>query len=101
MVQARSRSVPDLYRQGSDHLEYQPDFVAEASDCIYMLEPKAVNQMEDPQVLAKKSAALEWCRHATNYAASTGGKPWKYALIPHDAIADNITLAGLAGRYAS
>jgi type III restriction enzyme len=24
-----------------------------------------------------------------------GGKPWRYVLIPHDAIAENITLEGL------
>lgn len=27
---------------------------------------------------------------------SIGGKPWRYLLIPHDAIAENHTLAGLA-----
>ena len=37
-----------FYRHGADHLEYQPDFVAETADTIYMLEPKASNQMEDP-----------------------------------------------------
>ena len=41
------------YRWNSEHPEYQPDFVAETEDTIYMLEPKAKNQMNDPQVLAK------------------------------------------------
>ena len=27
------------------------------------------------------------------------GKPWKYLLIPHDEIAENMTLAGLASRF--
>ena len=27
------------------------------------------------------------------------GKPWRYLLIPHDAIADNMTLDGLAKTY--
>ena len=43
-----------FYRQGADHLEYQPDFVAETADTIYMLEPKASNQMDDPIVLARR-----------------------------------------------
>ena len=30
----------------------------------------------------------------------TGGKPWQYVLIPHDAIAENATLDGLARRFA-
>ena len=33
-----------FYRQGSDHLEYQPDFVAEADGAVYMLEPKAATR---------------------------------------------------------
>jgi type III restriction enzyme len=33
------------YKHGANHLEYQPDFVAEAKNAIYMLEPKASNQM--------------------------------------------------------
>jgi type III restriction enzyme len=78
-----------------DHLEYVPDFVAETNDHIYMLEPKARNEMTDADVLAKKDAAVRWCKHATKYAVSNSGKPWQYALIPHDAIAENMTLAGL------
>jgi type III restriction enzyme len=85
-----------FYRQGADHLEYQPDFVAETADTIYMLEPKASNQLTDPIVLAKKEAAIRWCRNASEHAASYGGKPWRYVLIPHDIIAENMTLAGLA-----
>ncbi len=88
------------YRSGADHLEYQPDFVAETADRIYMLEPKAANEMEAPEVVAKMQAALTWCAHATNHTASYGGKPWKYVLIPHDAVADNMSLAGLASRFA-
>ncbi len=87
------------YRQAADHLEYQPDFVAETMDAIYMLEPKASNQMDDPTVLAKGNAAVQWCAHATTHAISHGGKPWHYVLIPHDVIAENMTLSGLARRY--
>ncbi|MDH5298897.1 MAG: hypothetical protein OEV91_07750, partial [Desulfobulbaceae bacterium] len=53
------------YRQGTTPLEYQPDFVAETNDTIYMLEPKASNQMNDPVVLAKKESAVEWCANAS------------------------------------
>ena len=87
------------YRQGSDHLEYQPDFVAETSDAIYMLEPKMRKELEDPIALAKKEVAINWCVNASNHAASYGGKPWQYVLIPHDAIAENMTLSGLAKQF--
>jgi type III restriction enzyme len=84
-----------FYRDGADHREYVPDFVAETETTIYMLEPKAKNEMEDPIVLAKKLVADTWCLNASNYNAKHGGKPWKYALIPHDIIADNMSLERL------
>ncbi len=87
------------YKLGADHLEYQPDFVAEAADCIYMLEAKARNDMQDAEVQAKKDAAVQWCSHATSHTVSHGGKPWTYLLIPHDAISENMTLAGLANQF--
>lgn len=88
-----------FYKQGANHLEYQPDFVAETKNAIYMLEPKASNQMEDATVLAKKEAAIKWCKNASDYAAASGGKPWRYVLIPHTAIAVNMMLDGLAGQF--
>ncbi len=54
-----------------------------------------------PEVLAKKEVAVRWCQRASEYARTYGGKPWKYLLIPHDAIAENMTLAGLAGQFAA
>jgi type III restriction enzyme len=89
-----------FYKWGADHPEYQPDFVAETADSIYMMEPKAANQMTDGEVLAKRDVAVTWCKQASDYAAGCGGKPWTYLLIPHDQIAGNMTLAGLASCFA-
>jgi len=89
-----------FYKTGGQDAEYQPDFVAETEDCIYMLEPKARNEMDDPDVLAKRDAGVLWCARATDYAATYNGKSWQYVLIPHDAIAENMTLNGLADRFA-
>ena len=90
-----------FYRQGADQLEYQPDFVAETTDTIYMLEPKMRKELEDLVVIAKKEAAIKWCTNASNHAENYEGKPWRYLLIPHDEIADNMTLAGLAARFSA
>jgi type III restriction enzyme len=87
------------YRHGAEQPEYQPDFVAETEHAIYMLEPKMRSELDDPIVLAKKAAATSWCAHATVHAAQHGGKPWHYLLLPHDAIAENMTLAGLHERF--
>jgi type III restriction enzyme len=88
-----------FYKLGVDHLEYQPDFVAETADRIYMIEAKARNDMQDAEVLAKKDAAVQWCSHATSHAVSHDGKPWAYLLVPHDAISENMTLSGLANQF--
>jgi len=55
--------------------------------------------VSDAIVIAKRDAAIEWCKHATQYAQQHGGKPWKFIMIPHEAIAENRTLAALAGEY--
>jgi type III restriction enzyme len=88
-----------FYRQGGDHSEYQPDFVAETADAIFMLEPKMSRELNDPIVLAKKEAAVKWCANASAYAVAHEGKPWRYALIPHDAIAENMTLDALVKQF--
>ena len=89
-----------FYNWGNDQSEYQPDFVAETADAIYMMEPKMRKDMEDGEVLAKKDSAVRWSRMATDHASKNGGKPWKYVLIPHDAIAQNMTIKGLAAQFA-
>jgi len=89
------------YKQGSDHFEYQPDFVTETADSIYMCETKARNEMETTEVLAKKEAALKWCVQASDHAQTYNGKPWKYLLVPHDAIAENMSMSGLAGQFGA
>jgi len=55
--------------------------------------------MNDADVLAKKDAAVNWCQQASAHAEKTNGKAWRYVLIPHDAIAQNMTLEGLAGNF--
>lgn len=90
-----------FYRSGGQHLEYQPDFVAETDTTTYMLEPKASNAMHDLDVCAKRDAAVKWCTQASEYSKSIGGKPWQYVLMPHDAVASNMTLGGLATQYGA
>ncbi|HNW97993.1 MAG TPA: DEAD/DEAH box helicase family protein [Bacteroidales bacterium] len=74
---------------------YEPDFVAETADCIYLIEVKAANEINDPDVQAKAQAALKYCKYATEYTKEHGGKPWKYALIPHDQISKTSSFKGV------
>lgn len=77
-----------FYKLGSEQPEYVPDFVAETADAILMVETKARDDMKAPEVQAKATAAIQWCKHASEYASSVGAKPWRYLLIPHDVIND-------------
>ena len=76
----------NIYWGQSGASRYEPDFVVETADTIYMCEPKASKNMRDPDVLEKKEAAEEYCRAATEFNSENGGKPWKYVLISHDEI---------------
>lgn len=40
-------------------------------------------------------------QHASDHATQNGGKPWKYLLIPHDAIAENMSIKGLAAQFCA
>ena len=82
-----------VYQDGHQHSEYIPDFVAETRHVIYMAETKARNEIADPVIIAKKQAAEEWCGHASEYNKSLGKKPWRYLLVPHDQVQDNMSLA--------
>jgi type III restriction enzyme len=83
-----------VYPDGNGISEYVPDFVAETSDAIYMIETKAENQIHSPEVKAKKKAAEVWCAYASKHNAQNSGKPWKYLLIPHESVKENTTLNG-------
>ena len=89
------------YKLGSEQPEYVPDFVAETSDAILMVETKARDDMDLPEVQAKADAAVQWCAHASQYAASVGSKPWRYLLVPHDTVNDAARLVDMLRFGAS
>jgi len=63
--------------------QYSPDFVVETVDSIYLVETKKEGDIDATDVQEKAKAALEYCKHASDYTTKNGGKPWKYLLIPH------------------
>lgn len=87
----------DLRIYYSHEEQYEPDFVVEMTDCKYLCEPKRADQIATDEVQAKARAATTWCQHATEHAQKYGGKPWRYLLVAHDRIQENMTLKGLEG----
>jgi type III restriction enzyme len=78
---------------------YEPDFIVETRTQKLIVEIKARGEMTDPIVQAKARAASKWVGYANAHAAEISGKPWAYALVPHDAVGPSATLAGLMARY--
>ncbi|MGE0930528.1 DEAD/DEAH box helicase [Peijinzhouia sedimentorum] len=78
---------------------YLPDFIVETSDYIAMVETKKKDDVEANQVQSKAQAAINYCNNATEYNQKIGGKPWRYVLIPHDAVKMNMSLGYLFQIY--
>ncbi len=76
--------------------KYEPDFVVETNNTIYLVEVKADKDLEDTDVLAKKEKALEYCRRVSEWALSSGNKTWTYLLIPASKIGNNSTFKFLS-----
>ena len=68
---------------GRDSRRYEPDFVVETKDCIYLVETKASKELSHEEVKAKAEAARQYCRLASEYTTQHGGKPWEYLLVSH------------------
>jgi type III restriction enzyme len=84
----------------ADGHSYQPDFVVETKTEKLVLETKRRDEITDPEVERKAAAAKLWCHIATDHhAKALGEKPWRYALIPHDAVQPNATLTGLLAAH--
>lgn len=84
-----------LYWDRESKHNYQPDFVVETEQMIYMIETKDRNKVTDEVVQLKAQAGIEYCRAATEFNLKHGGKSWAYALVPHDQVNHNRTFEWL------
>lgn len=78
---------------------YSPDFVVETADMIYMVETKKEGDIESSDVQEKTQAALQYCRYASEFTTQNNGRPWKYVLIPHNAVQANMSFWHLVKAY--
>ncbi|HCZ11975.1 MAG TPA: hypothetical protein DHV16_06935, partial [Nitrospiraceae bacterium] len=79
--------------------QYHPDFVAETKDNIYLIETKKEGDIETSDVQEKAIAAIKYCNYATEFTTQNSGKPWKYILIPHNAVQANMSFEALTRKY--
>ena len=78
---------------------YEPDFVVETEECTFLVEVKGEDKLNDPDVLAKKDRAIQYCSVASTWAKANGHKEWRYLFIPAGQIKENSTFTQLATRY--
>ncbi|HEX3045002.1 MAG TPA: DEAD/DEAH box helicase family protein [Bacillota bacterium] len=95
------RPAPKQFNIYWDHNahKYEPDFVAETQEAIYLIEIKKAADIEEREVQEKARAALQYCRYATDFNVQHGCKPWKYVLIPHNAVLVNMGFEVLVRQY--
>lgn len=79
--------------------QYRPDFVVETETGLFLVEVKAANELQTDEVRDKARAGIRYCQYATAFTRQHGGKPWRYVLIPHDAIGMTVSFGYLANAY--
>ncbi len=97
------RPAPNQFRIYWDNnsKKYEPDFIVEMTDGIYMIETKAVSNLEDNDVIQKMNAAKKFCQYANEFTSHNGGKMWYYLLIPHNIVSRTINLKFLLSQYVN
>ena len=78
---------------------YEPDFVVETEDIIYLVEVKGEDKLNDPDVIAKKERGIQYCTVASRWGKANGYKEWQYLFIPAGQIRSSSTFALLAERF--
>lgn len=94
------RPAPNQFRIYWDNnsKRYEPDFIVETENTIYMLEVKRSDQTEEETVLAKKIAAERFCKYASEYTAAYQGKDWKYIILPHNEVSRTVSMSYLVTK---
>ena len=78
---------------------YEPDFVVETKDTIYLVEVKGEDKLQEPDVIAKKKRGIQYCEVASRWGKANGYKEWKYLFIPSKQIMPNSSFVQLAKRF--
>lgn len=75
--------------------QYNPDFLVETPTAKYMIEVKAKNEVNNPDVVGKAKEGIKWCKYAS--IVDFDKKPWEYKLITDDVIAVGNSLKYILG----
>ena len=79
--------------------KYEPDFVVETKNYIYLIEVKADNQLDEKDVLLKKERAISYCKLVSQWASDKNMKEWRHLFIPASKITESSTFKFLSEKY--
>lgn len=99
-VQNWLRPAPQEFNITYNHgHNYEPDFVVETEDMIYLVEVKGEDKLNDPDVIAKKNRGIQYCAAATRWSRANHYKCWQYLFIPSKKVMPNSTFLQLAKQF--
>ena len=85
-----------IYNHGH---RYEPDFVVETEELIYLVEVKGEDKLNAPDVLAKKERSVSYCQIASAWCKANHYKEWRYLFIPSQQIRSNSTFKTLSQQF--
>ncbi|WMJ23441.1 DEAD/DEAH box helicase family protein [Paludicola sp. MB14-C6] len=75
--------------------QYEPDFVVETEDTIYLVEVKGEDKINDPNVIAKKNRGIKYCNIVSEWGKANNYKKWQYLFIPSMQLHENTSFKQL------
>ena len=87
----------NLYYDGNRR--YEPDFVVETNDYMYLVEIKGEDRFDDEDNLHKKARAVRYCAVANVYCEGHNLKLWRYLYIPSQQVSTTSSFRNLASRF--
>lgn len=101
-VQNWLRPAPRKFNITYNHgHNYEPDFVVETEDVIYLVLVKGEDKLNDPDVIAKKKRGIQYCEVATRWGKANGYKEWRYLFIPSKQVMPNSSFMQLAKQFCT
>lgn len=99
-VQNWLRPAPQEFNITYNHgHSYEPNFVVETENVIYLVEVKGEDKLNDPDVMAKKKRGIQYCEVATRWGKANGYKEWRYLFIPSKQVMPNSSFMQLAKQF--
>lgn len=94
------RPAPQEFNITYNHgRNYEPDFVVETNDIIYLVEVKGEDKLTDADVVAKKKRGIQYCEVASRWGKANQYKEWRYLFIPSKQVMPNSSFMQLAKQF--